>query len=78
MSGTNRERKVPIDTTEEPEAHALNYWLSCLVVEVRRADGRSYPPRLYRIFLLASIDIARSICLAAQTSWIGRMNIFVI
>ena len=46
-SSRNREseEKCPDDILERPEALKLNFWLSRFVAEVRRSDGKPYPPK---------------------------------
>ena len=57
--------KCPLTLLEEPDAHALSCWLSR-----GNAKSRWLPlfPYIYIEYSWASIDIARSTCLAAQTS----------
>ena len=33
----------PADLLESPTIDSLNFWLSCFVIEARRADGKQYP-----------------------------------
>ena len=37
------DEKCSLKLLEEPEPRSLNRWLSCFVVELRRADGNPYP-----------------------------------
>ena len=36
--------KCPDNLLEDPSVDALNFWLARFVVEVRREDGKPYPP----------------------------------
>ena len=60
-SSRNRElveQKRPDDILECPEASKLNFWLACFVAEVRRSDGKLYPPKSIHQL----ICVLRSMC----------------
>ena len=38
------DEKCPDNLLEDPSVDALNFWLARFVVEVRREDGKPYPP----------------------------------
>ena len=42
---TDNGERCPDDLLENADIEKLNYWLSRFVAEVRRVDGKPYPPR---------------------------------
>ena len=40
----NAEEQCPQDLLDNPDVSKLNYWLTRFVAEVRRQDGKPYPP----------------------------------
>ena len=73
---TDDGEQCPDDLLENPDINKLNYWLARFVAEVRRTDGKAYPPRtisqllaaLQRIMLEANPN-ASKFCNAHNTDF---------
>ena len=45
------DEQCPVDLFDEGDVGKLNYWLARFVVEVRRQDGKPYPPKTIHLIL---------------------------
>ena len=54
--------RCPVNLLTDPAAERVNYWLSRFVVEVRREDGKPYPPALINLILAGLYRFSKSSC----------------
>ena len=66
-------RKSVPNVLEEPDPFSLNKWLSRHVVEARREDGTSYPPKTIQGLLSGLLRYMHSTCIGEVSNLLIRL-----
>ncbi len=79
-SNANESSQCPVDLLQKADFQELNIWLCRFVTEVRKQDGKLYPPRsihlilagiqryIWRLNLMSKVLRSREFCLSRSSS----------